>query len=233
MKTGRKKYFILSIKILFVLVLITVVFLAGVNVYVKQTTKSRILSVEEAKDLSDVDSILVLGAGVRADGSPSLMLNDRLKMGIKLYQEGAAPKLLMSGDHGRKDYNEVQTMKNIAVEEGIPSEDVFMDHAGFSTYDSLYRARDVFQAKKIVIVTQEYHLPRALHIARSLGLEAYGIPADTRRYAGQFNRDIREIIARGKDFLTTIYQPKPTYLGPAIPVNGDGNVTNDEITDLP
>ena len=199
----------------------------GINAYVCRSTKSRILSAEEAGELTDVDCILVLGAGVRADGSPSPMLQDRLDTGINLYQSSAAPKLLMSGDHGRENYNEVQTMKDTAIADGIPSEDIFMDHAGFSTYDSMYRAKDVFQAEKVIIVTQEYHLYRALYIARSLGLDAYGVSADTRRYQGQAMRDLREILARDKDFVTALAKPDPKYLGDAIPVNGDGNATND------
>ena len=114
-----------------------------------------------------------------------------------------------------------------AVEAGIPSEDVFMDHAGFSTYESMVRAKEVFQAKKIIIVTQEYHLNRALYLAHKLGLEAYGVPADLRNYSGQFKRDIREIAARCKDFALGAFKPKPTYLGDIIPISGDGNATND------
>ena len=102
-----------------------------------------------------------------------------------------------------------------------------MDHAGFSTYESLYRARDIFQAKKIIIVTQEYHLYRALYIAQALGLDAYGVNADYRNYSGQTMRDIREILARNKDFLTSVFQPQPTYLGDAIPISGSGDLTND------
>lgn len=199
----------------------------SINAYLCGSSKSRILSAEEAADLKDVDCILILGAGVRADGSPSPMLLDRLETGISLYKDGASAKLLMSGDHGRKDYNEVQTMKDIAIADDVPSEDVFMDHAGFSTYDSIYRARDVFQAKKVIIVTQEYHLYRALYISHALGLDAYGVPADTRRYAGQTMRDLREILARDKDFITSIVKPKPKYLGDVIPISGDGNLTND------
>lgn len=199
----------------------------GINAYICFSSKSHIISAEEASKLEDVDCILVLGAGVRADGSPSPMLQDRMDAGISLYQNGAAPKLLVSGDHSQKNYNEVQTMKNIAMEEGIPSEDIFMDHAGLCTYDSMYRARDIFQAKKVLIVTQEYHLYRALYIARNLGLDAYGVSADTRRYAGQTMRDFREILARDKDFVTVLTKAKPKYLGDAIPINGNGDVTND------
>lgn len=204
----------------------------GINAAVKGTTKNKILMPEEAAQLEGVDCILVLGCGVRSDRSPSDMLHDRLKMGVELYDLGAAPKILMTGDHGRTNYDEVDTMKTFAVDAGIPSENVFMDHAGFSTYESMYRARDIFQAKKIIIVTQEYHLYRAIYIAESLGLEAYGVSADYRSYSGQTGRDVREILARVKDFGTSLFQPKPTYLGEAIPIWGDGNLTNDENSDF-
>jgi vancomycin permeability regulator SanA len=155
------------------------------------------------------------------------MLEDRLRRGVELYEAAAAPKLLMSGDHGQREYDEVNAMKGYAVAAGIPSGDVFMDHAGFSTYESLYRAKEIFGVKKVIIVTQEYHLHRALYIARQLGLEAWGVASDYRSYAGQLMRDIREILARNKDFVTGIFLPEPTYLGEKIPITGDGNVTND------
>lgn len=204
----------------------------GINGIVKGATKDKILSAEQAAQLTDVDCILVLGCGVRPDGSPSDMLYDRLRRGVELYEAGAATKLLMTGDHGRKDYDEVDVMKSFAVDAGIPSEDVFMDHAGFSTYESMYRAKEIFQAKKVIIITQEYHLYRAIYIAESLGLEAYGVAADYRAYYGQTKRDIREVLARVKDFGTSILQPKPTYLGKAIPIWGDGNLTNDDNSDF-
>ena len=174
----------------------------------------------------------MLGAGVRNDGSLSAMLEDRLRRGVELYQLGAAPKLLMTGDHGRENYDEVDAMKSYAVDQGIASADVFMDHAGFSTYESMYRAKEIFQAKKIIIVTQEYHLYRALYIAERLGLEVYGVSSDYRTYSGQTARDIREVLARVKDFGTSIFKPEPTYLGETIPIWGDGNLTNDENSDF-
>lgn len=201
--------------------------LFGINAHVKKTGGARILTQEAAAELTDVDCILVLGCGVRDDGTPSHMLEDRLRQGIALYDLGASPKLLMSGDHGRVDYNEVGTMKQYAVDAGVPSEDVFMDHAGFSTYESLYRAKEIFGAEKILIVTQEYHLYRALYIAQRMGVEAYGVASDYRQYAGQIVREAREILARTKDFANTVFWPEPTYLGEAIPVSGNGNVTND------
>ena len=199
----------------------------GINGYVVQSTASRILTTEEAAQLQDVDCIIVLGCKVHDDGNPSAMLEDRLRRGVELYKAGAAPKLLMSGDHGTVTYNEVQSMKQYAIDQGIVSSDIFMDHAGFSTYESIYRAKDIFQAKKIIIVSQEYHLYRAIYVANSLGIEAYGVNANYRNYSGQTSRDIREILARNKDFLTSIFKPEPTYRGDAIPIWGNGDATND------
>ena len=201
--------------------------LLGLNAYVKGVAKADIITPEEAVNLEDVDCIIVLGCLVKSDGSPSDMLSDRLERGIDLYKKGAAPKIIMSGDHGRADYDEVNAMKQIAVDSGIPSSDVFMDHAGFSTYESIYRAKEIFEADKIIIVTQEYHLYRALYIAEKLGIEAYGVNSDYRTYWGQSKRDAREILARCKDFCNMIFKPEPTYLGEKIPVSGDGDLTND------
>ena len=214
--------------VLLCLALVGGITVLGINGHVKKSTADQILSPEEAAALTDVDCILVLGCYVHDSGRPSDMLADRIRGGIELYQSGAAPKLLMSGDHGQKDYNEVKAMKLEAMEEGIPSEDIIMDHAGFSTYESIFRARDVFAADKIIIVTQEYHLYRALHVANALGVEAYGVAADYHTYVGQAYREVREILARNKDFATSILKPAPTYLGEVIPVSGDGNLTNDE-----
>ena len=225
MVTKRKR---LRRLLLFVLVLglLAASALLIINICMFSTTKGKILATDTAAGF-DADCILILGAGVRDDGSPSHMLEDRLKTGLQLYELGASEKILMTGDHGRKEYNEVGVMKDFATEHGIPSEDVFMDHAGFSTYESLYRARDVFKAKRVIIVTQGYHLPRALYIANQLGLEAVGVSADLRPYRGQLMRDLREIAARTKDFAKCIFKPEPTFLGDAIPVSGNGNLTND------
>ena len=217
---------ILSI-VLGAVILLSSVGVLSVNAYIKNVGKARILTVEEAAALSNVDCIIVLGCQVRADGSLSDMLHDRLARGVEVYQAGAAGKMLMSGDHGRTNYDEVGAMKRFAVENGVPSEDVFMDHAGFSTYETMYRAKEIFKAQKVVIVTQEYHLYRAVYIAEQLGLEAYGVSADLRSYRGQSKRDLREVLARCKDFGMCIYKPEPTYLGDAIPVSGNGDATND------
>lgn len=201
-------------------------FWAVINWHMASSVADRILSPEEAAEL-DADCILVLGAGLRRDNSPSPILRERIDRGIGLYNLGASSKLLMSGDHGRVGYNEVGVMKALAIEAGIPSQDVFMDHAGFSTYESLYRARDVFCAKRVIIVSQKYHLYRALYIADQLGLEAYGVGADVQRFYGQATREMRESLARVKDFLYCAVKPLPTYLGETIPVSGNGDLTND------
>ena len=199
-----------------------------VNGIVKSAGKGHILTVEEAAKLEDVDCIIVLGCQVRDDGSLSDMLRDRLMRALELYNAGAAPKLLMSGDHGREDYDEVGAMKQYAIDNGVPSKSIFMDHAGFSTYETVYRAKEIFKADKVIIVTQEYHLYRALYIAEQFGLEAYGVPSDLNTYGGQTMRDIREVLARCKDWAMCIFQPEPTYLGEAIPIFGDGDLTNDK-----
>lgn len=228
----RKKIIRNTVCILLGLVILGLAAVGGINAIVVGVAGGRILTSEEAARLEDVDCILVLGCLVHSDGDPSDMLEDRLRRGVELYGLGAAPKLLMSGDHGREGYDEVDAMKQYAVDTGIASEDVFMDHAGFSTYESLYRAKEIFGAKKILIVTQEYHLYRAVYIAKMLGLEAYGVASDYRTYAGQFGRDLREVLARVKDFGSCVFKPKPTYLGEAIPISGDGNLTNDENSDF-
>lgn len=224
-KKGRAKVLILF---LVCAALIGVIFIFSINAYVKNTASDRILSSQEAANLSDVDCILVLGCQVKDDGTPSDMLRDRLTRGIEVYNLGAASKLLMSGDHGREDYDEVGTMKQYAINEGIASESIFMDHAGFSTYESVYRANEIFQADKIIIISQDYHLYRALYIAEKLGVEAYGVASDYHTYAGQGMRECREILARCKDWAMCIFKPEPEHLGDEIPVSGNGDLTNDK-----
>lgn len=222
----RKKWLKQGILALFCLGITGGLAVFGLSSFVKNRTADKIVNETEAAKL-DADCILVLGCGVREDDTPSLMLRDRLETGVALYEAGAAPKLLMSGDHGRKDYDEVNLMKDYAMEKGIPSEDIFMDHAGFSTYDSMVRARDIFCAKTVVIVSQEYHLYRALYLAEKLGLEAYGVPALDVNYRGQAYREFREMLARSKDFCTAVIQPQPKFLGEKIPISGNGDLTND------
>ncbi len=220
-----KKIIIISIAVVLALCLLIGCAVLLINSFVKRSSSKYILSSEQAKELEGVDCVLVLGCLVKSDGSPSDMLSDRLSRGVELYESGVSAKLLMSGDHGREEYDEVSAMKSFAVDKGVPAEDVFMDHAGFSTYESMYRAKEVFGAERVVIVTQGYHLYRAVYIARSLGIDAYGVASDLRSYRGQTMRDIREMLARVKDAYTSAAKPLPTYLGEPISLDGDGSVT--------
>ena len=214
------------LKYVTIAIIIIAVIIISINSYVKITTQKQIIQEDDIKNLSDIDCIIILGAAIWGD-KPSPMLEDRLLEGINLYKNNVSNKIIMSGDHGRKEYDEVNIMKKYAIEKGVPSEKIFMDHAGFSTYESIYRAKEIFGAKKVIIVTQKYHLYRALYISNQLGIEAYGVAADPRQYAGATYRELREILARNKDFVKCILKPQPTYLGETIPVSGNGDVTND------
>jgi SanA protein len=148
-------------------------------------------------------------------------------MAYKLYEDGYSEKIIVSGDHGKKYYDEVNVMKIYLLDKGVDSNNIFMDHAGFSTYDSVYRAKEIFLANKIIIVTQQFHLYRSLYIAKQLKLDAVGVSATLRDYSGSVKFEIREILARDKDFVKSIFKPEPKYLGDTISVFGDGNATND------
>lgn len=217
------KKIIAIVIVIFILLCIVAVF--GINQYVKLTANKSII--QEVEKANKSDAILVLGCQVMEDGSLSLMLKDRLDKAIELYKQGISEKIIVSGDHGREEYDEVNAMKNYLIENEIPSENIFMDHAGFSTYESLYRASYIFKVESLTVVTQEYHLYRALYIGNELGIKTYGVPAKKTRYYGQSKREIREILARDKDFVKCIFKSKPTYLGESIPVSGSGDLTND------
>ena len=197
---------------------------AATNAVTVLATKDRIVSAEAAASFG-ADAIVVLGASVYADGTPSGILQDRLDDGIALYFAGAAPKIIMSGDNSTVAYNEVKAMKDYAIAQGVPSEDIFCDHAGFSTYESMYRAKHVFGAERIVVATQTYHLYRALYAASGLGLEAVGVPSDYREYAHQLQYDVREIPARTKDFFKTLLRVPSTFVGDPISLDQSGDVT--------
>ena len=196
----------------------------GINAYMISYVCDYILTEEDLEN-QNFDCVMVLGAGLW-DGDPSPMLQERLDFGLIAYETGCTEKMLMSGDHGRKEYDEVNRMKDVAIENGVLADNVFMDHAGFSTYESMYRARDVFQVEKMVIVTQKYHLYRAVYDARKLGIDAYGFAAERLNYP--FYNDVREALARTKDFFYCIIQPKPTYLGDPISIHANGSLTDDK-----
>ena len=184
-----------------ILVVLLAAVLLSINHIVVSSTRDRVLREERAAALTDVDYVVVLGAGVKADGTPSDMLHDRVLTATRLIAAGGDGVLLMSGDNQHESYNEVAAMVSLAVSLDVSEERIETDRLGLSTYESLSRAKELYGAKRIVIVTQQYHLYRALYIADQLGMEAYGVSADVRTYRGQTYRDVREIAARCKDFL--------------------------------
>lgn len=200
-----------------------------INAYVYEYANRYVLTVEEAK-AHNVDCVLVLGAGVK-NGAPTHILQERIYRGVEVFNTGCTNRILMSGDHGRVDYDEVNTMKQFAIDNaGAVATNILMDHAGFSTYESMYRAKEVFQVKSLIIITQEFHLYRAIYDARRLGLEAYGVAADgyfNFSFTKEFYNDSREFLARVKDFFWCMLQPEPTYLGEVIPITSPGEATDD------
>ncbi|MGL4483910.1 MAG: SanA/YdcF family protein [Anaerovoracaceae bacterium] len=225
---------------LFTIVTLLIIFAVGalaVNIYVKYMGSKHIIATSISTDAQiakeeitlakekNADCILVLGAAAYQN-EPSKMLRDRLDVAIMLYFNGVAPKLLMSGDNRYEDYNEVAAMNKYAQEQGVPAEDIFLDYAGFSTYESIYRAQAIFKVEKAIVVSQRYHEYRAMYISEKLGLNAWGVCSDQKVYPRQNERDLREILARDKDFLMCIFKPKPTFLGNEIPINGDGSKTH-------
>ena len=221
-----RKKLLKTVSVILIVCIIAVSSVLGVNLYVTKTAGRQILSLEQAQELKDVDCIIILGCLVKNGDQPSSMLQDRLTVGISLYKLGIAPKILMSGDHGTKTYDEVNAMKKYAIDKHVNEDDIFMDHAGFSTYESMYRAKEIFGAKKVIIVTQGYHIYRAIYDAQKLGLEAYGVTSDLHKYGKVFYNSTRETAARCKDFVWCIFKPEPTYLGDQISLAGSGNVTN-------
>ena len=208
-----------------IIILVFLILILIINSYVIDITKRKIKTADEIEE-NNIDCILILGAGVWGN-RPSHMLEDRLLEGVNLYNKGISSKIIVSGNHRDEQYNEVKVMKDFLIAKGIPSKDIFMDHAGFSTYDSFYRAKYIFKVKKLVVVTQKYHLYRSLYIAKKLKLEAYGVKADRRRYRKEIYRQLREILARNKGFFKCMLKPKSKVLGKQISIKGNGNITND------
>lgn len=231
---GRIKRFLLKM----LLAIIVIAMIAGlacilINSRVVRTTEDKIaytvrgeveiksFAVDNLKNF-DADCIMVLGCGIEDEETPSPMLKDRLDVGIELYKQGAAPKILLTGDNGTEQHNEIHVMLKYTKEAGVPEKDIFCDHAGFSTYESMYRAGSIFNAERVIVVTQTYHQYRALYIGDKLGLEVMGVASDQQTYFGQSFRESREILARIKDFFKSILRSKPTYGGEVIPISGSG-----------
>ena len=226
MRQKSKKRSVISwiVRLVAAAVCLVLLLLLTANLAVCLSTKGRMRAVAASLDDKGYDCIIVLGCGVWGD-RPTTLLSDRLDAAIALYKAGVAPKLLMSGDHGRRNYDEVNVMRQYALNKGVPSEDIFMDHAGFSTYETMYRAQDIFGITKVVVVTQEYHLYRALYDASAFDIEAVGTIATGHTFAGQTKWEIREALARVKDLIWCMFKPEPTYRGEKIDIHGSGEAT--------
>ena len=183
-------------------------------------------------DVLSHDAGLVLGAQIWSNSQPSHILEDRLLVSIELYKSGKINKLILSGDHSSKYYDEVNVMREYALAHGVSDHDIFMDHAGVSTYDSLFRARDVFNLESLIIITNSFHLPRALFIANELGINAVGVASDLRKYQGENYNNFREFLANIKANFDLIFTAKPKFLGPKIDITGSGLVTHDSFSNL-
>jgi SanA protein len=209
---------LIGVAALLVLLPIAVVVLANAIVLVGGNGDQKNL-----RDVPHAQAALVLGAQVKADGQPSLMLADRISSAEALYRAHKVDKLLLSGDHGQWRYDEVGTMRKAMLKDGIPPEDLFTDHAGFDTWDSAQRARKVFGVHSVIVVTQDFHMARALYAARHAGLDATGYSADRRTYGHVIARlKMREALARVKVVADVITGADPHFLGPRIPIGGDG-----------
>lgn len=213
-----RKYLLPAVALLLLTAVLFFILVFTVSESMQSKGEEKLCEIPKAKELhtqAPFDCILVLGAGLQSDGTPSAMLHDRITVGVELYQALDGVPLLMSGDQ-TGDYNEVAAMKTLALSLDVPEEMIYQDSKGYSTYESILRAKQVYGAKRILIVTQTYHLHRALYLAESLEIEAYGVSADLRPYKHQRNRDAREALARFKDLFNGAKKEHPIYLDPTV-----------------
>lgn len=230
-------------KILFLVIMVCAIggiCLMTLNNHVVNSEKDNIVSVitgskteftrAEKQAIHDIDPqcAIVLGAGIIDDETPTPMLRDRLDAGILLYKNGLVSKLLLTGDNGTSEHNEIHVMLNYTIDAGIPEEDIYCDHAGFSTYDSMYRAKEIFQVNRAVIVTQTYHEYRSLYNAEKMGIKCVGVSSDQEKYSGQPVRELREILARVKDYFKCMIKPAATLGGDIISLIESGVATHGE-----
>ena len=184
-------------------------------------SKSNPYIFQDMNNLPEVETALVLGAKVFQQGTMSGMLQDRVDTAIDLYKKGKVKKILVSGDHGKENYDEVNAMKDYFLKKGVRGEDIFLDHAGFDTYDSLYRANKIFEVSSVVVVTQNFHLPRAVYIGKGLKMEVCGFSADRHLYANIDYNKSREVLSKVKAFSDLNFHAEPKFLGEKIPISGD------------
>jgi SanA protein len=194
---------------------ILIIFIFAINIIIYAKTKPYIYN--DVTDVPDAQVALIPGAAILQDGALSSIFIDRADMAIKLYEAKKVSKILVSGDNSTLSHNEVNPVRLYLLSKGISSQDIFLDHAGFDTYSTMYRARDIFGVSSILITTQLFHLPRAVFIARWLGIKAYGVNADAGHIL--FRNYVREVFANEKAVFNLMFNRKPKYLGEKIPIN--------------
>jgi len=202
-----------------------ILFILGLNLYVKKITESLIFS--KVNSISNSYTGLVLGAKVYENGDLSGILKDRVDAAIELYENKKIKRFLLSGDHGRENYDEVNHMKKYLLNKGVPIEDIFLDHAGFDTYNSIYRAKKIFKVDSVIIISQAFHVKRAVYIAKYLDLQAQGYTADKHTYGIAKKMIIRESLANVKAFFELLFNREPKYLGAEIDIQGDSSKSFD------
>ena len=199
------------------MVLLAVVSTLAYKVWVDVQTEGLIYD-SNAPNLPQNHVALVFGAGLNRAGGPSAILYDRVATAVDLYKGSKVNKLLMTGDNGEVNYNEVEAMRKTALDLGVPDEDIVLDYAGFNTWDSCYRAREVFSLKEATLVTQRFHLPRALHTCNHLNVKSVGVAADRQAYRTEYN-EVREYIALASNALRMLSNDQPRFLGPKVNVD--------------
>jgi vancomycin permeability regulator SanA len=165
-------------------------------------------------DLPAMPVAIVLGAGVDGDGRPSPFLDERIAVAVQLYRQGTVRALLMSGDNSRADYDEVGAMARRAQELGVPASAIATDHAGFDTYSSCYRARSVWAIDRAVVVSQPFHLGRAIWLCRQLGIDTVGAATGSDAVTETFVGWVREIPAIDKSVIDVLRHRSPIFPGP-------------------
>lgn len=217
-----------AIKLIFILGMIGMLIVFSINFIVIAKTSNYIN--EDIMDVPEKQAIIILGAYVNGDNL-SLVLEDRITAGIDLFDVGKSDRILLSGDHGQEHYDEVNAMRRYVLKNGsVDENDIFLDHAGFDTYDSLYRAKEIFGIESAIIVTQAFHINRSVYIARELGIDAEGYSVNQDKYKRilQVKWFVRESLSRVKAFLDVVFKSEPKYLGEMIPISGDGHLSWDK-----
>ncbi len=197
---------------------LVVLSIASINIYIHSTTRQYLYT--NLSEVPKAEVALIPGAPLLADGTPAPIFTDRVNIALALYKAGKVAKILVSGDNSTLSHNEVNPVRVLLLREGIPAQDIFLDHAGFDTYSSMYRAKYIFGVSSLIIATQSFHLPRAVFIARALGMEAYGMNADVGHIL--LRNYVREVFSDEKALFDLAFQVRPKFLGDAIPIMGDG-----------